>query len=62
MAGSAATSGLSVKVFVKKNEITPVRVFGITCVSAMTRPTGIAIGQEKVTQATRKFPGDCVEC
>src|SRR5215469_1336827 len=61
MARTAAASRFAVEVFVKKNEIAPVRVLPVFRILTMTRPHPVLVGQKNASKSAGQFPGYFLE-
>src|SRR5262245_21799985 len=61
MARAAAAAGFTVKVFVEKHQITPMRVVRVFPNVPMTRAGAILVRQKDASQSTRQLTGDFLE-
>src|ERR1700722_8118258 len=57
MCGAAATSGFPMKIFVKQDEVFPVRIRGVPWVFAMARPVALIVRQKETDQPADNFVG-----
>ena len=61
MAGATTSSGFSMKIFVEKDQVLPIRIRGVKRVLAMARPFPILVRQEQADEPPNNFVSDFLE-